>query len=465
MPITLETLQAKVSTQVLNKTNAKLVKDYDAFMDVRRLSEARRKNNLKAMTYYGAWLAKHFPNLTFAKVNNREKHILPFLNQYRKTSKDDPEEIWVTTWNDYRGRLIHFYRWLHNIKIPSRSYDKHPIEDWETPEFVQIKKQKTKRKSTYAANETWQRDEVLAIIPYEQEIRNKAIITALWDMDGRNHELTRIKIKHVRFQETYAEGEIPFQTKTGGGPILLRLSFPYLLEFMNKHPLRNDPEAPLFCNLKGGKMLGDELDPDYLWRILDNLKKRIKTLVQQGKLQGKEREKLQQLLNVKAWNPYCFRTSAIRHDCTYLTHYALTQKVRWSPNSRQPARYMAQILSDDVKDQILKHDGIITEKVGPQPIRNVCPKCQKVNPHENLRCSKCSYPLSQQALDEIKAEEEKRVLELQEQLKRQQEESNKKFTYIISLIQKNPRLARIKPEELEKLEPRPAKVHEDNLSQ
>lgn len=405
MPERLATVQAKVSLEVPNKANAKLLKEYDAFMDNNRLSESRRKNNLKTMTYYGTWLAKNHPNLTFAKVNSREKHILPFLNRFRKAPEDDPEELWVTTWNDYKSRLVHFYRWLHNVRMPGRSYDEVPVRDWTTPEFMKFKKQLSKRKNTYSVAETWEREEVLAILPYEQEIRNKAIIAALWDLDGRNHELTRMKLKHIRFKETYAEGEIPFNTKTGGGPVLLRMSFPYMLEYMNKHPLRNDPEAPLFCNLKGGKTLGDELDPDYLWRILDNLKRRIKTLVEQDKVTGQEKEKLQELLNVKAWNPYCFRTSAIRHDATFLPAYALTQKVRWVPNSKQPGRYMAQTLSNEVRKQILAHDGIIDETTKPKLIHNVCPKCQLVNPQEYIRCKECSYPLTEEGHNQAKADE------------------------------------------------------------
>ena len=47
--------------------------------------------------------------------------------------------------------------------------------------------------------------------------------------DARPHEITLLKIKHIRLKKEYGEGEIPHQAKTGSGPILLTFSFPYVL--------------------------------------------------------------------------------------------------------------------------------------------------------------------------------------------------------------------------------------------
>ena len=87
--------------------------------------------------------------------------------------------------------------------------------------FAQIKEKKTIRKSPYSKNQIWEREDLLAVVKYEPEIRNKAILTLLWDLDARNHEITALRIGNIRFQERYAEGEIPHNTKTGGGPFLL----------------------------------------------------------------------------------------------------------------------------------------------------------------------------------------------------------------------------------------------------
>ena len=80
----------------------------------------------------------------------------------------------------------------------------------------------------------------------------KQALSLLWDLDARNHEVTLLKIKHIRLKEKYGEGEIPHEAKTGTGPILLTCSFPYVRDWLNEHPFRNEPNARLICNLLTG---------------------------------------------------------------------------------------------------------------------------------------------------------------------------------------------------------------------
>ena len=112
---------------------------------------------------------------------------------------------------------------------------------------MKIKTKTTKRLSPYLESELWDRDELALVIKYEQFKRNKAAIALMWDLDARNHEVTLLKIKHIRLKEKYGEGEIPHQAKTGSGPVLLTFSFPYVRDWLNEHPFRNEPDARLIC--------------------------------------------------------------------------------------------------------------------------------------------------------------------------------------------------------------------------
>ena len=134
----------------------------------------------------------------------------------------------------------------------------------------------------------------------------------LWDLDARNHEITALRICDIRFQERYAEGEIPQNTKTSGGPFLLTCSIPYVRDSLNKHPFKNTAEARLICNLQ----------------------------------------------NNKKWNPYCLRRSAITYDSDYLPEYAVKKKARRSMNSRQGSRYIKSRMGGDLKRAILTQNGI-----------------------------------------------------------------------------------------------------------
>lgn len=128
-----------------------------------------------------------------------------------------------------------FFRWLTN-----RDKGEEDCRDWETPSFLKMKPKKTLHDSPYGLTEIWERDEVLKIVEYEPEIRNKAIITLLWDVGARNHEVTALRVGDIVLEEQYGEGRIPSNTKTGGGSILLRASFPYVRDWLNLHPFRKD---------------------------------------------------------------------------------------------------------------------------------------------------------------------------------------------------------------------------------
>ncbi len=82
---------------------------------------------------------------------------------------------------------------------------------------------------------------MFTIIKYEPYKRNKAALALLWDLYAQPHEVTLLKIKHVRLKEKYGEGEIPHEAKTGSGPLLLTFSFPYVRDWLNEHPFKNWP--------------------------------------------------------------------------------------------------------------------------------------------------------------------------------------------------------------------------------
>jgi hypothetical protein len=166
-----------------------------------------------------------------------------------------------------------------------------------------------------------------------------------------------------------------------------------------------------------------------------------------------ERQKLQYLLKTKKWNPYCLRHSSITSDSDYLTEYALKKKVRWCMNSRQGARYIKRRMGNDLKRQILVHNGVLSEgEIQKKPSVTFCPRCSLVNALDNKYCSKCSYPLVPSAFDEIKAAEDMKLQTLKEKYEQDmiamREEMNKQFSKIMSMIQQNPQLAEIKPEVL-----------------
>jgi integrase/recombinase XerD len=402
-----------------NKQNVSIIMDFHNYMQENGSSENHKVNTLKVVMEYAKYLGSDCCLLDIDKP----RQIISFLNTKIKDVSIDPDKRWITTWNHYLNRMKLFFRWMYNVYKLSYKNDNHDdyyanygtSEDWVTPDFIKIKQKKTNRISPYIETELWERDEILTIIKYEKFVRNKAIISLMWDLDARPHEITLLKIKHIRLKSNYGEGEIPHQAKTGAGPILLTYSFPYVRDWLNAHPFKNESDARLICNLHTGA----PLNPKTLWGMMQQLRKRIIRLLENGEIKdSSEKEKLEYLVKTKKWNPYCFRHSAITSDSDYLPEYALKKKVRWTLNSRQGNRYIKNRMGSELKNKILEHSDISIEQIKKQkPSISTCPRCEYINPTENMYCSKCSYPLSPEAFDMIKQGEESRYKHLEKKFK------------------------------------------------
>jgi len=238
-------------------------------------------------------------------------------------------------------------------------------------------------------------------------------LALLWDFNARPHEVTLLKIKHIRLHERYGEAEIPHDSKTGSGPAMLTLSLTYVRDWLNEHPFHNELEARLLCNKRGGP-----ITPDALWRVTGQLRKRIVDIIESDSFTDEfEREKLRVLVTTKKWNPYCLRHSSITRDAELYPEFALRKKVRWSPNSVQPARYIKNRWGNDLRQKILHENGITTEEDSkPIAVNAECARCKFINSLENKYCSACAYPLSVTAYEELKAEETKELDVLKAQM-------------------------------------------------
>ena len=126
-------------------------------------------------------------------------------------------------------------------------------------------------------------------------------------------------------------------------------------------------------------------------------------------------------------------------------------------NSKQGSRYIKRRMGDDLKNQILIRNGIISEESAAaqrKPSVLSCARCSLVNAMDNKFCSKCSYPLTPQAYEEIKAQEDVKFKAMdqkyEQDMKAIREEMNHQFSQIMLMIQQNPGLAHIKPDVLSK---------------
>ncbi|HJR48025.1 MAG TPA: hypothetical protein VJ799_07705 [Nitrososphaeraceae archaeon] len=196
MTVKLSTTVNNIERIVSQPENVKMIFQFLEFMKRSGTSERYQSNNLKTITAYSKFLG---PSIALTEVKSRAQ-IISFLDLKIKSTEEDPDKRWITTWNDYLGRIKYFFRWLHNYD--EKRFDDVQFSDWETPDFVRIKKKKSKRISPYLESELWEKDDLLSIINMNvtSEIKPSSL---LWDLDARPHEVTLLKIKHIRLKEKY----------------------------------------------------------------------------------------------------------------------------------------------------------------------------------------------------------------------------------------------------------------------
>ena len=183
-------------------------------MKVNGTSENYQNQNLKAIIVFANFLRSD-TSLFYIKT---KQQVLAFLDTRIRSSEIDPDRRWITTSNDYPWRIKYFLRWLHNHKDKEQK-GMEPLQqsDWTTPPFSNIKKKKTKRISPYLESELWERDEIFSLIKYEPYKRNKAALALLWDLNARPHEISLLKIKHIRLKDNMVKEKFHMKQKRGVG--------------------------------------------------------------------------------------------------------------------------------------------------------------------------------------------------------------------------------------------------------
>jgi integrase/recombinase XerD len=108
MPAKLSTTVGKIKLLSCSE-NADIIAKFHDFMKYNGVSERHQNNNLKAIISYSNFL----DNKSLKYITKKED-ILLYLQTKIKSTEEDPDQKWITTYNDYLHRIKHFFRWLHN---------------------------------------------------------------------------------------------------------------------------------------------------------------------------------------------------------------------------------------------------------------------------------------------------------------------------------------------------------------
>jgi len=289
-------------------------------------------------------------------VEADEQDMRRIVSIYEKDEKYSP---WSK--RDFKVALRKFYTWLRGMK--------------EYPPEVAWMKVYTKIRNPRAAEDMLTEEEVKRLIEAAETPQGKALVATLYESGCRIGELIFLKVGQVKFDE---HGAQLFVTgKTGFRRVRVVASVPYLTDWINRHPHKNDPEAFFWLN--------NWLKP-FSYNGITGMLRRIA---------GKAGIK-------KKMNPHNFRHSRATYLANFLTEAQMKEYFGWTQDSKMAAVYV-HLSGRDVDNALLKVYGIDN---GGQKQESVlkpknCLRCGDTNQATNKYCQKCGMPLDQKVISEI----------------------------------------------------------------
>jgi len=184
------------------------------------------------------------------------------------------------------------------------------------------------------------------------------------------------EILNLRIGDIVKDGEDVIvnirQGKTGYRSIPIIKSVSLLFQWLEMHPLKNDPNAPLWLSRSNRNRF-----QKWSYRACD---KALKLLAKKAGIK-------------KDVSIYTFRhTSATRDAKLGFTEAQLCLKYGWKIGSRVPSVYL-HLSAKDLRDVVRNiYGGKPLEPPKPQTIE--CPKCHALNHPSQYYCSNCGAPLN-----------------------------------------------------------------------
>jgi integrase len=273
----------------------------------------------------------------------------------------------------YRVTLKKFYKWLKG----SEGY----------PDEVRwVRTTMRKGRGSLMPEELLSEKDIKKMIEAAENSRDRAFISALYESGCRIGEIATIQIKHVNFDKYGAI--VVVDGKTGRRRLRLITSTPYLAAWLNNHPMKDNPSAPLWISI-GTSHRNTPLNYTSINALLRKL----------GKKAGVK----------KRVNPHAFRHSRATHLATHLTEAQMKEYFGWTQGSDMASVYV-HLSGRDVDKALLQIYGIEKEKENKEESElkpKKCSRCNESNSATGKFCVRCGMPLSMESAIELDSRRDK----------------------------------------------------------
>ena len=379
--------------------------------DIRRF-----KNHIKSMLNSDELLEEQREVLKrYDKMNRAKELAIRTRRNYLCVLKSFSEEIKKPYKEMTKEDLIEFCayineNWEKNTirsgKFTIRAFFKWLYDSKDYPDIVSWIKPKAKLNNKKNPDDLIKEDEAFKMLNVTTNPRDKAIIMLLYELGTRGTQVSRVKLKDVSFDGNGGFVFIRGMKKGRDSKIRIIPSVPFLKNWINNHPRKNDREAPLFVSLYSPH---ERLYRGGMYQMV----KRI------AKTAGIKK-------NIYL---HLFRHSAM----TNLVDQGFVESEleiigTWVEGS-EATRIYVHPTEESVNNKRLRKEGIIKKK--DQKTKRILktkkcinPRCGYENPATNKYCDKCFYPLDSKSamdLDNKRKELEEKIEKIYPLLKKLEE--------------------------------------------
>jgi integrase/recombinase XerD len=302
------------------------------------------------------------------------KSFVEFIeNRNLKTVKKEDIENFIIHRKNTRSKTT-----VHNNFLVLRNFF-----NWLKPGndfFIGIKSKQPK--NNLPVDEILLSEDILTLRDAANNQRDRALVMVLWDSAARKGELLNINIGHIQ-PDKYGATVI-VDGKTGKRRIRLIDSVPDLQLYLNMHPLRDDPSAPLFITDR-------KYNGNYRRLNEQTVNNMLNSLADKAGLK-------------KNVYPHAFRHGRLTDLAKRgFNEMELRIFAGWTKESNMPATYL-HLSGADIEKKLLAKNGIVEDdsnerEMELKPVE--CPRCKTKNPVGAKYCYLCSMILDHKLAVEV----------------------------------------------------------------
>jgi hypothetical protein len=346
----------------------------------------------------------------------KREDIITYINSLKKPDAQDPMHKWIGTYNLYLMCIERFFKWVYTPALELKQRPK--------PQIIQnIPSLKRKEISIYKPSDLWTLEDDLLFLKWCPNKRDRCYHAISRDLSARPHEILGLKLKDIVFKSVGSKqyAEVIVNGKTGARHLPLIDSLPYIKEWSDQHPQRNNPEAYFICShdrkafakqmsLKGLQYIYKQYSKKYFPRLLND-----------PTISKEDKRKIEDLLK-KPWNLYIRRHSSLTQKSKYLKENILRQHAGWSPRSQMHLKYV-HYFGNESSESILQEYGILSKDNQETNILRPkqCPNCNELNRPDQKFCVKCRMVLTYDAYSETVEEKQTKDKQIEEKMHKQEQ--------------------------------------------